>query len=59
LGIKNLRLRPKLILPTTFSYTPVSNEFTDATKAAIFARDRATCCFSGANLWLPISSLGV
>jgi len=27
----------------------MSNEFTDATKAAIFARDRATCCFSGAN----------
>ena len=27
-------------------------EFSDKTKAAIFVRDRATCCFSGANLWL-------
>jgi hypothetical protein len=27
-------------------------EFTDAQKAAIYRRDRATCCFSGANLWL-------
>lgn len=27
-------------------------EFTDAQKATIYARDRATCCFSGANLWL-------
>lgn len=27
-------------------------EFTDKEKAAIYARDRATCCFSGANLWL-------
>ena len=26
--------------------------FTDTQKAAIYARDRATCCFSGANLWL-------
>jgi len=37
----------------------MENEFTDATKAAIFARARATCCFSGANLRLPISTLGV
>jgi len=37
----------------------MANEFTDATKSAIFARDRATCCFSGANLWLRISTLGV
>jgi hypothetical protein len=35
----------------------MSDEFTDATKAAIFARDRATCCFSGANLWLLDKSL--
>jgi hypothetical protein len=35
----------------------MSDEFTDATKAAIFARDRATCCFSGANLWLLDGSL--
>lgn len=27
-------------------------EFSDAQKAEIFQRDRATCCFSGANLWL-------
>jgi hypothetical protein len=27
-------------------------EFTDSQKAKIFVRDRATCCFSGANLWL-------
>ncbi len=27
-------------------------EFTDKKKAEIFKRDRATCCFSGANLWL-------
>lgn len=27
-------------------------EFSDRQKAEIFARDRATCCFSGANLWL-------
>lgn len=27
-------------------------EFTEDEKAEIFARDRATCCFSGANLWL-------
>lgn len=27
-------------------------EFTDAQRAKIFVRDRATCCFSGANLWL-------
>lgn len=26
--------------------------FTDEQKARIFSRDRATCCFSGANLWL-------
>jgi len=26
--------------------------FTDKQKAEIFVRDRATCCFSGANLWL-------
>ena len=30
----------------------MSNEFSNTTKAAIYARDRATCCFSGANLWL-------
>ena len=27
-------------------------EFTDTQRAKIFVRDRATCCFSGANLWL-------
>ncbi len=27
-------------------------EFTPQQRAAIYARDRATCCFSGANLWL-------
>ncbi len=27
-------------------------EFSDKQKALIYARDRATCCFSGANLWL-------
>jgi len=26
--------------------------FSDAQKAEIYARDRATCCFTGANLWL-------
>jgi hypothetical protein len=26
--------------------------FNDSDKAKIFVRDRATCCFSGANLWL-------
>lgn len=30
---------------------PTKN-FSDAAKAKIFVRDRATCCFSGANLWL-------
>jgi hypothetical protein len=30
----------------------VRTEFSDRQKAEIFARDRATCCFSGANLWL-------
>ncbi len=35
----------------------MANEFTNPTKAAIFARDRATCCFSGANLWLLDSPL--
>ncbi|MGL4401688.1 MAG: HNH endonuclease [Luteolibacter sp.] len=29
-----------------------AKEFTDAQKAKIFRRDRATCCFSGANLWI-------
>jgi len=27
-------------------------DFTPQQRAAIFSRDRATCCFSGANLWL-------
>lgn len=27
-------------------------EFTSLQRAEIYARDRATCCFSGANLWL-------
>lgn len=27
-------------------------EFSDRKKAAIFVRDRATCCFSGKSLWL-------
>lgn len=31
--------------------------FTDSQKAQIFVRDRATCCFSGANLWLLDSPL--
>jgi hypothetical protein len=30
----------------------IRKEFTDIQKATFFARDRATCCFSGANLWL-------
>lgn len=30
----------------------IRKEFTDIQKAYFFARDRATCCFSGANLWL-------
>lgn len=30
----------------------IRKEFLDKQKAEIFARDRATCCFSGANLWL-------
>jgi len=30
----------------------IRTEFSDRQKAEIFARDRATCCFSGANLWL-------
>lgn len=30
----------------------IRTEFSDKQKAQIFARDRATCCFSGANLWL-------
>jgi hypothetical protein len=34
-----------------------SKEFTDAQKAEIFRRDRATCCFSGANLWILDSPL--
>jgi hypothetical protein len=34
-------------------------EFTDSQKAAIYARDRATCCFSGANLWLLDAPLRV
>ena len=32
-------------------------EFTDGQKATINKRDRATCCFSGANLWLLDSPL--
>ncbi len=32
-------------------------EFSDAQRAEIFVRDRATCCFSGANLWLPDAPL--
>lgn len=32
-------------------------EFTDKQKADIYVRDRATCCFSGANLWLLDSPL--
>lgn len=32
-------------------------DFTDAQRAAIYVRDRATCCFSGANLWLLESPL--
>lgn len=33
--------------------------FTDKQKAEIFVRDRATCCFSGANLWLLDAPLRV
>jgi len=33
--------------------------FNDTDKAKIFARDRATCCFSGANLWLLDAPLRV
>ncbi len=29
-----------------------NSSFTDSDKAMIYVRDRATCCFSGANLWL-------
>lgn len=36
-----------------------NNGFTDKQKAAIFVRDRATCCFSGANLWLLDAPLRV
>jgi len=32
-------------------------DFTPAQRAMIYARDRATCCFSGANLWLLDSPL--
>lgn len=28
------------------------NNFSDKTKAAIFARDRATCCFTGKSVWV-------
>ncbi len=35
----------------------VRTNFSDRQKAEIFARDRATCCFSGANLWLLESPL--
>ncbi|MDB6079847.1 MAG: hypothetical protein JWO82_3594, partial [Akkermansiaceae bacterium] len=30
----------------------IRKEFSDQQKALIFCRDRATCCFSSANLWL-------
>jgi hypothetical protein len=36
-----------------------SKEFTDGQKARIFKRDRTTCSFSGANLWLLDSPLRV
>ncbi len=32
-------------------------EFTQLQRAEIYVRDRATCCFSGANLWLLDSPL--
>jgi len=31
---------------------PIRTNFTDSQKAEIFARDRATCCFSGKSLWI-------
>jgi len=37
----------------------VNNSFTDKQKAEIFVRDGATCCFSGANLWLLDAPLRV
>ena len=30
----------------------MSNPFSDSIRAAIYARDRGTCCVSGVNLWL-------
>lgn len=37
---------------TNTSSKTMREEFTDGQKAEIFRRDRATCCFSGVNLWL-------
>ena len=37
--------------------TATRTNFTDAQKANIYVRDRGTCCFSGANLWLMDSPL--
>jgi hypothetical protein len=36
-----------------------NTSFTDSDKAKIYVRDRATCCFSGANLWLLDAPLRV
>lgn len=38
---------------------PATNPFSDQQKAEIFVRDRATCSFSGANLWLLDAPLRV
>jgi len=38
---------------------PTTKPFTDQQKAEIFVRDRATCSFSGANLWLLDAPLRV
>ncbi len=38
---------------------PATNPFSNQQKAGIFVRDRATCSFSGANLWLLDAPLRV
>ncbi|RYZ84834.1 MAG: hypothetical protein EOP06_17340 [Proteobacteria bacterium] len=43
---------PEETVPKTQKVRRSRVEFTDAQRAEIFVRDRATCCFSGANLWL-------
>jgi hypothetical protein len=41
----------------SLSVTRARKDFTPAQRAEIYVRDRATCCFSGANLWLLDSHL--